>query len=83
MLGKALKFSRKSNRIPNKIVLKETHHQTEQKLLHEATPYVQSGFILAKAVRIASISQPDYIESFSLRESIKADDLLSSFILNT
>ena len=42
---------------------------------------MRNGFILAKAVRIASIAQPENIESFELQETIKTDDVISSFAL--
>ena len=43
--------------------------------------HIRNGFILAKAVRISSIAQPDNMEEFELQESISADDVITSFIL--
>ena len=43
--------------------------------------HIRNGFILAKAVRIASISQPENLESFGLVEAINVDDVITSFIL--
>ena len=42
---------------------------------------VKEGYILAKAVRLACIAQPDNIESYGLAENINVDDVISSFIL--
>ena len=39
-----------------------------------------NGYILAKALRIANISQPDNLESFGLEETINVDDVITSFI---
>jgi hypothetical protein len=44
-------------------------------------PHEKQGFILAKAVRIASIAQPDNLELFDLEENIKVDDVITSFLL--
>ena len=41
----------------------------------------KQGFILAKAVRIASIAQPDNLDSFDLEENINVDDVITSFLL--
>ena len=43
--------------------------------------HVHQGYILAKAIRITDISQPGNIETFELQETIKTDDVISSFIL--
>ena len=43
--------------------------------------HIRNGFVLANAVRIASISQPDNLELFGLKEAIKVDDFITSFIL--
>ena len=43
--------------------------------------HVHQGYILAKAIRITDISQPDNNEIFELQEIIKTDDIISSFIL--
>ena len=50
-------------------------------MIRDLPIYIRKGFILAKAVRIASIAQPDNIEEFELQEKIKTDDVISSFIL--
>ena len=49
--------------------------------MRDLPEHIRNGFILAKAVRIASIAQPDNIEEFELEESISADDVITSFIL--
>ena len=41
----------------------------------------RQGFILAKAVRIASIAQPDNLDSFDLEKIINVDDVITSFLL--
>ena len=41
----------------------------------------KQGFILAKAVRIASTAQPDNLDSFDLEENINVDDVITSFLL--
>ena len=47
-------------------------------------PYlVKQRFILAKAVRIASISRPDEKDLKDLVEAVNADDVISSYILKT
>ena len=43
--------------------------------------YMQHGYILAKAVRIAQIAQPSNIEDISLCGTINTDDLITSFLL--
>ena len=50
-------------------------------MIRNLPKHVTNGLILAKAVRIASIAQPENIESFELQEPIKTDDVISSFIL--
>ena len=62
-------------------ILKASHHDIGQLLLETSPQYGLNGFILAKAVRIAMISQPPNLEYFQLQESINADDFISSFIL--
>ena len=61
--------------------LQYSYHLNEQILMKDLPRYIRGGFILAKAVRIASIAQPDNIELFELQETIKTDDVISSFIL--
>ena len=58
-----------------------THHVKEQRMISNLPKHMRNGFILAKAVRIASIAKPDNIESFELQETINTDDVISSFIL--
>ena len=41
----------------------------------------KQGFILSKAVRIASIAQPDNLNLFDLEENINVDDVITSFLL--
>ena len=62
-------------------MLRETFHITEQQMMRELPLYIRNGFILAKAVRIASIAQPDNTELFELQEAIKTVDVISSFVL--
>ena len=50
-------------------------------MMRELPKLIRKGFILAKAVRIASVAQPDNIELFELQETIKTDDVISSYIL--
>ena len=61
--------------------LQATNHIKEQQMIRDLPAILRHGFILAKAVRIASIAQPNNIETFDLQETIKTDDVISSFIL--
>ena len=49
--------------------------------LLEENSLVKSGYILAKAVRISSICQPENISDFDLSESVNIDDILTSHML--
>ena len=58
-----------------------SHHKKEHQMMRSLPIFIRNGFILAKAVRIASISKPDNLELFGLEETINADDVITSFIL--
>ena len=58
-----------------------SHHTEEHEMMRSLPIHIKNGFILAKAVRIASISQPDNLESFGLEEAVNVDDVITSFIL--
>ena len=58
-----------------------TNHIKEQQMIRKLPLYIRNGLILAKAVRIANIAHPENIERFELQETIKTDDVISSFIL--
>ena len=49
----------------------KTYHLQEQQMLRKLPKHIRDGFILAKAVRIASIATPTNIQSFELQETIK------------
>ena len=68
-------------RVLGSTFMRDTHHIQERKMMKDLPKNVLNGFILAKAVRMASIAQPDNLQSFKLQESIKSDDVISSFIL--
>ena len=59
----------------------ESFHKQEQRMIRELQPFQRNGFILAKAVRIASISKPDDVIALDLIEDIYADSVISSFVL--
>ena len=61
--------------------IKDSHHSKEHQLMRSLPVHTRNGFILAKAVRIASIAQPYNIESFGLEEAVNVDDVITSFIL--
>ena len=61
--------------------LHTSYHDTEMDMIRKLPVHLRHGFILAKAVRISSIAQPDSIQSFELQETVKIDDFISSFIL--
>ena len=61
--------------------IKTSYHTKEHEMMRFLPKHIRNGFILAKAVRIASISQPDNLESFELEETINADDVITSFVL--
>ena len=59
-----------------------SHKCKEQStLFSKLSRFEKQGFILAKAVRIACIAQPDNLDSFDLEENINVDDVITSFLL--
>ena len=59
----------------------KTTHRIELEMMLKLNDVVKSGYILAKAVRLACIAQPMDIEAFDLAENINVDDVISSFVL--
>ena len=47
----------------------------------QISPCVVQGYILSKAIRLASIAKPKNIDSFDLEESVKVDDVITSHLL--
>ena len=76
-----IKRARHYSETPVGLMLKSTRHILGQAMIRKLPVHTRNGFILAKAVRIASIAQPDNIESFELEATVKSDDVISSFIL--
>ena len=69
-------------RICHQIVSYPMHENYQVNTLMDGLkPHEKQGFILAKAVRIASIAQPDNLNSFDLEEKINIDDVITSFLL--
>ena len=66
--GKVIKRPRHFKEADGTETLKETYHIEEQRMMSKLPLFIRNGFILAKAVRIASISQPDDILLFELQE---------------
>ena len=58
-----------------------THHNFEISSISRLPKTLKHGYILAKAVRIASIAEPDDLQAFDLEENICVDDVITSFIL--
>ena len=54
-------------------------HIAQQNLIKFMPDYLRNGYILAKAVRISSISRPIYWPN--LQEQIETNDILTSYIL--
>ena len=79
--GEVIKRTRYFKETDRETTLLRTYHIEEQKVLKSLRVHVRQGYILAKAIRITDISQPGNIETFELQETIKTDDVISSFIL--
>ena len=58
--------------------IKNSYHTKEHRMMRSLPIHIRNGFILAKAVRIASISQPDNLDLFGLEEALNADDVITS-----
>ena len=60
---------------------KASFHKHEQQMMRKFEVFQRNGYILAKAVRIASISRPNDVIALGLEEDIYADNVITSFIL--
>ena len=79
--NKIAKLSRFKEDALNKEKFPNHHLYSLHRLIDELNRHEKQGFILAKAVRIASIAQPDNLDSFDLEENIKVDDVITTFLL--
>ena len=61
--------------------LRRSYHTLENEMVQNLSPNLFCGYILAKAVRLASISQPPNLHEFDLEEPINIDDVITSYIL--
>ena len=59
----------------------ETFHKQELQMMKELKPFERHGYILSKAVRIAAVSQPDFVSALGLEEDIYSDNVITSFLL--
>ena len=62
-----------------------SYSSIEQDVISALQPNIKNGLILAKAVRIASIARPaeDLISQCGLREDIRVDDCITSYMLKS
>ena len=76
------RVSKVSRHVLDKEISQRNSPRSDVKLKQLPT-FMKNGFILAKAVRISSISQPRDIYLQDLTDNVKVDDVITSYLLKT